>query len=202
MGANFYLVKDSKSGAAFAVDPAEYNAELEAFLSENSVKSLEYILLTHGHFDHINGARALQERFGGKIVIGREDEKCFHNADLSLANVFLAPGEPPEKADVTVTDGEALDFSGESIRVIASPGHTEGGVCYIVGGCLFSGDTLFAGTVGRTDFPGGDMSQMLRSVKRLTELDGDYRLLPGHGEESALELERQNNVYCKRANEF
>lgn len=197
MQANCFVVFDEESKEAFAVDPGEYNSELENLLLQNGIEKLKYVLLTHGHFDHIYGTKKLIEHFGGKLVIHKEDEICLTNKAFSLASP-LALGEPCTMADILVSDGDFLPFAGEEICVIHTPGHTKGGVCYKICNMLFTGDTLFAGTIGRSDFPGGNYSTLISSVRKLACLEGDLTVFPGHGDCSTLEKERLINPYCKQ----
>ena len=198
MGTNTYLVKDGK-GKAFVVDPAAFDGRLEALLEAEKVKELQYILLTHGHFDHITGVKELKERYGGKIVIHKDDEKAFWDESASLSSSFGTPQNYPEKADITVEDGDALPFSESEIKVIHTPGHTVGGVCYALGNELFSGDTLFKGSIGRSDFPGGNMLTLIRSVGKLKKLGVNYNVYPGHGDSTTMDYENKTNPFCKFA---
>lgn len=151
-------------------------------------KQVEAILLTHGHFDHVGGVKEIAEQTGCSVYI--------HEADLTLPS-RLTVGTVP--ATDYYADGDVLSLAGLRLQVLHTPGHTPGGVCLLCGGCMFSGDTLFAGTCGRTDLPGGDYKQMLRSLGRLAALEGEYRVLPGHGEDSLLSVEKGSNPYMQGA---
>ena len=192
---NCYLLQ---SGGDFAVvDCGVFDPAFDAFLSAHGVETLRYILLTHGHFDHILGVRALREKYGGEIVISDGDKRCLEREDLSL-NAWSGYGvQTPVTADVTVSDGDRLPFGGGEIEVLFTPGHTRGGVCYLFGDCLFSGDTLFYRSMGRSDMPGGDTLTLLRSLSKLRALPGNYRVLPGHGPETTLDSERRNNPFMR-----
>lgn len=194
--ANCYILKDEKSGDALVVDPGAYNNRLEAMLRQEGITELRYILLTHGHFDHIIGVSDLQKSFGGKVVIHKADESCLWNGMESLASYF-GEIQHEDKADVLVGEGDELSFGDEKIRVMHTPGHTKGCVCYIIRDMLFSGDTLFKGSIGRTDFPSSDEGEMLSSLRRLVKLEGDYRVLPGHEQETTLSQERKFNPLLK-----
>ena len=193
---NCYLLQ---SGADFAVvDCGVFDPAFDAFLREHGVEKLRYILLTHGHFDHILGVHGLREKYGGEIVISDGDKRCLERGDLSL-NAWSGYGvQTPVTADVTVSDGDRLPFGDGEIEVLSTPGHTRGGVCYLFEDCLFSGDTLFYRSMGRSDMPGGDTLTLLQSLSRLRALPGNYRILPGHGPASTLDSERRNNPFMRR----
>ncbi len=194
--ANCYILKDEKSGEAIVVDPGAYNKRFEAMLRQEGITDLKYILLTHGHFDHIGGVERLKTFFGGEIVIHREDEACLHNGDKSLASGFGFE-QINVKADKILCDGDELVLGDYAIRVIHTPGHTKGSVCYVVSDMIFSGDTLFKGTIGRTDFPGGSFDEIVKSLSGLASLEGDYKVYPGHDVSTTLERERRYNPYMK-----
>lgn len=151
------------------------------------------VLLTHGHLDHISGCPALQKA-GAKIYCG-EGEKAFifSEDNKSIFGVEL----PRFTVDKTLKDGEQIELYGIKIKVIATAGHTPHGVSYLIGDCLFTGDTLFCGSIGRSDFPGGDYSELVNSVKKLYALSGDYTIYSGHGESTTLEYERKHNAFVR-----
>lgn len=194
--ANCYILTDDESGEALVVDPGCYNQRFEAMLKAEGITRLRYILLTHGHFDHICGVGDLKADFGGEVVIHREDEACLYSKDESLASRFHF-SQNEVKADIVLDGGEELDFGKYKIKVIHTPGHTKGSVCYALSDMLFSGDTLFKGTVGRTDFPGGSFDEMTASMKKLSSLEGDYNVYPGHDVSTTLEREKRFNPYMK-----
>lgn len=177
-------------GRAFVVDPGA-DAERIIAAAEAEGAKIEWVLLTHAHFDHIGAAAALQ-REGAQIVLHRDDVKLiksFQNLSV-LAGVKVEHFTP----DVTVAGGETLDVAGVSVKVIHTPGHTAGSVCYVAGDVIFSGDTLFALSYGRTDFPTGSFAQLKNSVvNKLFALEGDYKVLPGHEGPTTLDYERAHN---------
>ena len=193
IGANCYFVTGEKG--AVIVDPGEYLPELEGFLNDNSDKE-RLILLTHCHFDHIGGALELRRKTGVKIAIGEKEAASLLDGDINLSNRFYAGIEPFE-ADIKLKDGEKLAVGDLSFTVIETPGHTIGGVCYLLEDFLFSGDTLFFESVGRTDFPGGDWSVLSASIKKLLQLGENINVLSGHGEATTLGHEKHSNPYLE-----
>ena len=158
--------------------------------------NLKYILLTHGHFDHIIGVKSVKEKYGAQVVISKEDEPMLNSAKLSLA-VFCNAPQNNVDADIIVKDGDEITLGKTKIKVMATPGHTSGSVCYIAENCIFSGDTLFYCSCGRTDFPSGSPEQMMSSLQKLKALDGDYKVYTGHNNLTTLDFERKNNPYMK-----
>ena len=154
------------------------------------------MLLTHGHFDHIIGARDVKEKYGAKVVVSAPDEPMLSSGKLSLAS-FMDAVQNNVKSDIVVSDGDVIKLGSLEIKVIATPGHTKGSVCYLVENALFSGDTLFYMSCGRTDFPSGSSDEMLASLKRLKNLGGDYTVYTGHDNITNLDFERKNNPYMK-----
>lgn len=151
------------------------------------------VLLTHGHLDHAKGCAAFAEQ-GVKIYCGEGEEKfIFSEENKSIFGV----GVPQFKIEKTLKDGEEIELYGLKIKVIATPGHTVGGVSYLIGGYLFTGDTLFKGSIGRTDFPGGNYGELVKSVKKLYALEGNYEVESGHGFETTLDYERRNNPFVR-----
>ena len=188
--ANSYLVtKDGKN--AVLIDCGG-----EEPLQEAARRGLRIaaVLLTHGHFDHIGGCAAAQR--AGIPVCCAQAEVPLVAAQPAFAAQLGIP-LPPFRADKTFAEGELLEYAGCPFRVLATPGHTPGSVCFSGGGALFTGDTLFAGSVGRTDLPGGSGAQLRQSLRRLFALQGEYTLYTGHGEESTLAYERAHNPFAE-----
>lgn len=200
---NCYLVYDERTLEGAIVDPGDRADMLLAEIENKKVK-LKYILLTHAHFDHILAVGALKKATGAQVVVSRKDEYLFDaGASLSpfgaygrqLMNRFDFPG-----ADIWAEEGTEVSFGGMTAKYLSTPGHTPGSCTIILDDCiLFTGDTLFCQSCGRTDLPGGDWREMLKSLKRLYDLRGDYRVLPGHESLTTLEQERASNPYMRQA---
>lgn len=191
---NCFLVIDENTNDSVLIDCTAYNERLEAAIGNTN---LRYLLLTHGHYDHILGAKKLKEKHPScKIAISKEDAPMLSSARKSLADYF---GSPQENIlpDVLLSDGDSTLFGGTEISVISTPGHTKGSLCFIIGNYLFTGDTLFRMSCGRTDFPGGSWVEMEQSLERLKKLNGDLIVCAGHNENSTLDFERRNNPYMK-----
>lgn len=187
IGTNTYLV--SENGRGILIDVGSDGEDLYLYALKEGI-TLEAVLLTHGHFDHANGCAELQQK-GIKIYVHEADaEKLYtYKGMAAFAGVKLNAF----KADEYVTDGEILHFIGKEIKVIHTPGHSKGSVCYVIDDSVFCGDTLFCGSYGRYDFYDGDLNELKNSAKKIFSLNGDYKLYPGHGEFSTLDEERKTN---------
>lgn len=193
LGNNCYFITDEATGKSALVDCTDADEKMLKFIGD---ADLEYILLTHGHFDHIGGVKEIQEKFGAKVVISEEDAPMLSSGKLSIA-AFCGAKQNNTTADIFVKEGDILALGETKIKVMATPGHTKGGVCYIADDNIFTGDTLFFCSCGRTDFPGGSYKEIKESLKRLADMKGDYKLYPGHDRATSLAFERQNNPYMR-----
>lgn len=194
---NVYLGVNEETGNGFLVDPAVYEPQVEDVMKEIGIKNLQYILLTHGHFDHILGVNGfLKNHPEAKVVIHREDEAFL--TDPVLSHTFKhGLTQEPIKADIIVEDGDVLAFDDTEFKVVHTPGHTRGSVVYLLDDLMFSGDTLFQLSCGRTDFPESDPAAMGPSLQKLAALEGNYHVLPGHNAFSELDYERVNNPFMR-----
>lgn len=189
---NIYLVADEKSGEAVLIDATQDLPEIQKAVKDLGVK-VKYILLTHGHFDHIFGLNSLKKSLNAPAVICKDDLVISDNIN-EFTRLFGLPDSVPPKYDMYIKDGDEILLGLYKIKVIHTPGHTEGGVCYLVDGKLFSGDTLFRGSVGRTDLFGGNFGKLSDSIKnKLFKLDDKIEVFPGHGDMTTIGFEKKYN---------
>ncbi|MDI9567594.1 MAG: MBL fold metallo-hydrolase [Bacillota bacterium] len=196
LATNCYLVICRDSKEAIVIDPGGDPAPVLDELEREGLK-LRYIINTHGHMDHIEGNQSLQEATGAPILIHKEDAGMLTSPAQNLS-LFVGPelvSPPPGRL---LADGDEISWGKQSLRVLHTPGHTPGSISLAGGGVVFSGDTLFARSVGRTDFPGGSMGKLLVGIReKLLALPPETRVLPGHGPETTIGVEREKNPFLQ-----
>ena len=191
---NCYLITDEKTNKSALVDCTEDSDKMMNFIEG---ANLEYILLTHGHFDHIGAVDEVREKYDIKVYAAAAEKETLQNTDINLSSQFGAGFKV--EADEYLNDGQEIELLGEKVRCILTPGHTKGGMCYYFtnSGMLFSGDTLFQQSVGRTDFPGGSMSEIVRSIREKLFILPDYvRVYTGHGMMTTIKDEKMLNPFA------
>ncbi|MDL2247908.1 MBL fold metallo-hydrolase [Bacteroides sp. OttesenSCG-928-J23] len=196
LGTNCYLLSSGEKNCA-VIDPGGQADKIKAQLEERGLTP-RMILLTHGHHDHFGGLKKLLEYFPVPFYIGKDDAEMLTDDERNRAHFWgLKPEEYHIEGVTPLEDGQELMLDELTIKVMNTPGHTKGGVCYLVGDVIFSGDTLFRDDIGRCDLYGGDFAVMRQSLQKLRDLPGDYTVYPGHGDSTELARERQYNHYMK-----
>lgn len=184
---NCYIIYDEETKIAAITDPGYTPEKVLAKLDQLGL-TLDSILLTHGHFDHVGGVKEIAEKTKCRVFINEVETSM--PAYLTAGELYFTD---------TYDEGSEFDVGPMHFHVLSTPGHSPGSVCLICGNAMFTGDTIFCGSCGRTDCPGGSWTQILASLKRLYELPGDYDLYPGHGTTSTLRTERLGNSFMMEA---
>lgn len=191
---NNYLLIDEKSKEAVLIDCTEKNEQIDAALKEYGAK-LKYILITHGHFDHVLGVNDFKKHYDCEVLIHHADDTLLQNIDKFMSGFGFGTTEV-QHVDGFLKDNQIIKFGEHKIRVIHTPGHSPGSVGYLVEDKLFSGDTVFFECVGRTDLYGGSFSQLKESIeKRIFTLDENIQIYPGHGQTTSVGHEKVNNKF-------
>ena len=185
--ANCYIVMDEKTKDAVVLDPGGDWEMLERAIKDMKA-NVKSILLTHGHMDHVGGVEYLSDKLNVPFYISKIDEEYMEKDNYVFGSIRNANGY--------LEDGNALSFGSLNIKVIATPGHTKGGLCFLIEDKLFTGDTLFQGSIGRTDFIGGSFPEIIDSIKtKLLPLGDEIEVYPGHGPKSSIGYEKGYNMY-------
>ena len=190
---NCYIVTNEKSLDCVVIDPGDESNTILDYLESNNLKC-KAIMLTHGHYDHTGALEAVRQETGATVYMNRRDD-----VRSGVPEHF---GYRLPEGGKYYDGGDVVEEAGLRFHIIATPGHTAGGVTIRCENALFTGDTLFRGSCGRTDFAGGDMNALMASLKKLCSLPGDYEVYPGHMDPSSLERERMFNYYCRMAMEM
>ena len=192
---NCYLVYDSNK-KGLIIDPGSKADYIIKKIKEYEV-DVKYIFLTHCHYDHIEGLEELRKELNAEVVSSFECNKNIQNPSVNLSSLFSFPIKA-EASDIIVTDGDITEVGDMKVKTILTPGHTDGGTCYLIDDELFSGDTLFLNSVGRWDFPTGNEKVLKESIrKKLFTLDDDIIVHPGHGNDTKIYYEKRYNTFCK-----
>ena len=190
----YILYDDSLEG--IVIDPGSDGEEIFDKIKKLGIR-IKYILLTHCHYDHIEGLGILRKLTGAEVVASFECNLGIQSASINLSMLF-SDQISEEPADLIINDSDIIKAGNMEIKVITTPGHTKGGVCFLIDNELFSGDTLFLRSVGRTDFPGGSSDTLIKSIKeKLYTLDDDTIVHPGHGNDTKIDYEKRYNMFVK-----
>ena len=187
--ANCYIVMDEVTSEAVIIDPGA-DEEIIENLVENMKAKVKFILLTHGHFDHVGAVEYLADKFNAPFYINKKDE------EYALKDNYVF--KKLRKANGYLKEGDAFTIGNKEVKVIETPGHSKGGVSFLINDNLFTGDTLFMGSIGRTDFIGGDFEEIISSIKtKLLPLGDNIKVYPGHGPSSSISYEKMRNPYLR-----
>lgn len=191
---NCYIL--TSSGKAVVIDPGDEPERILETIEEEKAE-LEYIIYTHAHYDHISGSGPLKEKTRAKVCIGASEKRVFEDPSLSFK--VLAGGSPPAAPpDILLKEGDIIKSGDIELKVLDTPGHTPGGISLLSGKYVFTGDALFAGSVGRTDFPQSSHEALIRGIeKRLLTLDDEVEVFPGHGPSTNIGRERRLNPFLR-----
>lgn len=197
---NCYIV--SSDSDAVIIDPglrSKYEIDdVSNYVNENSLR-VRGIIITHAHIDHVIGVDILSELFHCPVYVSSDDKNSFYDPDTNLSTVIMKRAFVPACGVITFNDGDTLSISSINFKCVLTPGHTQGSVCLFCGNTVFTGDTLFNLSAGRTDLAGGSDIQLKDSLEKLKNLikDENYRIFPGHGSETTARFELENNEYFK-----
>lgn len=194
--ANCYILNDENTKETAVIDPGGDFEEIKNYIEAKRLK-IKYIILTHGHGDHIGALTELKEYSGADVCIHREDQDMLRSSRM---NFTAEMGYPPVEmsAEKLIEDGDSLELGDTRLEIIHTPGHTKGGICIYCNAGLFSGDTLFAGSIGRTDLLGGSFTEIIASIKeKLLVLPDNTVVYPGHGPSSSIAIEKKRNPFLK-----
>jgi glyoxylase-like metal-dependent hydrolase (beta-lactamase superfamily II) len=192
---NCWIIGSRKTREGIVIDPGDQPQEILALAKDMGV-NIKVIANSHAHIDHVLGVRGVQEATGAKFLLHPQELEIASGAAQAAAGLLGRPVEPPPEPDALLADGDEVEVAGVKLKVIHTPGHTPGSLSFYSDGMLFCGDTLFRGSIGRTDLQGGDYGQEMSSiVDRLLALPDDTIVLPGHMQETKIGIERETNPF-------
>jgi len=191
---NCFIISDEKTNEALVIDPGDEPDRILDLIVDKNLK-VKYIVCTHAHFDHVGAIPELKNATNAKIVIHQDELDIYQHTKDQAAALWGYELDPLPDPDIFVSEGAILEIGDIKFEIIHTPGHSPGGTCLYGEGIVITGDTLFAGTVGRTDLFGGDIEKLKRSFKKLMALPDKIKVLPGHGPQSTIGKERIHNLF-------
>ena len=193
MEANCYILYNPDKREGLIIDPGAEGSRLIKFIKQEKI-SINYIINTHGHPDHIGANRKIKEHTNAPILIHQYDAPMLTKSASILSFIFpLESSSPP--ADTFIKDGDLIECAGMKLKVLHTPGHTPGGISLLIDDSIFTGDTLFSGSIGRSDLPGGSEEVLLNSIKKILSLDENLIIYPGHGPSTTVSEELHSNPF-------
>lgn len=193
---NCYIACDTVSNRAVIIDPGADSARIISAFSETGCTA-DYVILTHGHADHMSAVREVLQSTQAKLAVFADELPLLKDPEKNLYNMITKGQFEPLEPEILLHDGDTLTLGSIQIKVLHTPGHTAGSCCLLTQDTLFSGDTLFKESSGRTDLPTGSGEDIKKSLERIFKLEGDLKVLPGHGDFTTLDFERKNNPYAE-----
>lgn len=194
---NCYVVYDDNTKETIVIDPGDEPDLMLDFIKEEGL-NLKYILCTHGHFDHIGAVKEIKEGTGASILLHEKDIEIYRHSPEVAIQFFGMEIDPQPEPDRLLKDGEIIKIGNIQFKVMHTPGHSPGSISIYTNGYLFTGDTLFKGSIGRTDIPGGNLNELLNSLKKLSSLPSETVILPGHGPKTDLGTEVKTNPFYQK----
>ncbi|MBE7053703.1 MAG: MBL fold metallo-hydrolase [Ruminococcaceae bacterium] len=193
---NCYIIYNENTNNAVVVDPAGNFEKIKSEI-ESLQLNVKYIIITHAHIDHMIALDELKNYTGASLVMHKDELEIYKSSEYNIS-VHFKKETPKSNPEILVSDNDEIEFDQIKLKFIHTPGHTKGGMCILTGNYLISGDTLFNGSVGRCDFYSGDMDALLNSIReKLFVLDDDVVVYPGHGDETTIGFEKENNMFLK-----
>lgn len=193
MEANCYILYNPDKRAGLIIDPGAEGSHLIKFIKQEKI-SINYIINTHGHPDHIGANRKIKEHTNAPILIHQYDAPMLAKSGSVLSLIFPLESSSPA-ADTFIKDGDLIECAGMKLKVLHTPGHTPGGISLLIDDSIFTGDTLFSGSIGRSDLPGGSPQVLLNSIKKILSLDENLIIYPGHGPSTTVGQELHSNPF-------
>lgn len=193
MEANCYILYNPDKREGLIIDPGAEGSHLIKFIKQEKI-SINYIVNTHGHPDHIGANRKIKEHTNAPILIHQYDAPMLAKSGSVLSFIFPLESSSPA-ADTFIKDGDLIECAGMKLKVLHTPGHTPGGISLLIDDSIFTGDTLFSGSIGRSDLPGGSQEVLLNSIKKILSLDENLIIYPGHGPSTTVRQELHSNPF-------